>query len=633
MDAQSELKNILGEVLNAIAKGETKEALDLLKEKKELYPSCEDDIIMLSNRQANLGGDSIKGIISPREIYEETNKITSAVIYHLIPKIKVHTGLSAAEEEQKPVGKGDLLSHGYFPNYTNLVPFGHLLEDLFFLGKYDHRFPIHGPNVIRFTKALFDNEKSVPGLYKADAEGHNPWDTFNKQYLLRIKDILIEGEAADTSGDLQEKEDSIRNLLIVSALYHDIGKSIKNPKHPEIGANLIRNYDENERQKLTAFLSFSNSKNVIENRQNRFALLTSIVQHHDKFGVVSTGEGAPPIFSDILYFASNRDNIPAIKKNVTAVMLLNLADIAAVNTANKNKIKNAAEIAKKIKEVRTKISSGNAAREDVQYEKEQIDNLLKICMEEKSCLGISMRKIKNVMQDWNELIDAIVETKGDRLALKEHLLHKEKNPSRTIERILRLVEESVITAEAGELINQDYLSKTTVEATFVSILGTYQFLSFCEKYATVVKLDYGLRFFQSIVCACVRKKIFPLNYAEKHHEAFEKDEENERPTKSADRLTAEEVAELKNMDANDKNRLARKITSLIIKILESVISRYSGVFDLNTHPPRRFGLEMGDLTTNNHVWRSLVEQLCLDEDKESFALSWMIDEVTFWSFD
>jgi hypothetical protein len=627
------LNNILQKALDAIYHGDTKEALRLLRANKRFYPEFDKEIMMLSHRLENVRKDLWLDTQPHKEILQETNKITSAV-YDLIGKIKeAKKDISTPQKEQRIISGADLLKHKYFPSASSLVPFGDLLEDLFFKGKYDHRYPIHGPNVIRFTLALFNNENSdsTPGLYKIGADGKNPWKEFNLKYYHQIKDALVEKE--NPIGDPQENEDSVKNLLLIAALFHDIGKSIKNAKHPEIGANLLRNFDENERLRLIPYLGSAKDKKSMEkNIQNRFALLTSIVQHHDKFGVVSTGEGAPPIFSDILYFTSGKENLHAIKKNVTAVMLLNLADIAAVNTANQGKIKSAAGIADNIKKLREKIGSGDYTSEDVKNEKNETNKLLGICMEESSCLGISHRKLTNVMIDWRDLIKAIDETDGSKLALKKYLLEREKTPSRAIERILRLVEESIITAEAGTLANQEYLSQTTVEGTLLSVLGTYQFLSFCEKYATVVKLDYGLRFFQSVVCACVRKKIYS-DYEQRHEEAFKKDEENNRPTKSADRLTEEEVAELSKLDDYDKNQLAKKITSLIIKVLVAVISRYSSIFDLNTQALRRFGVEMTDLSANNQVWHSLIKQLCLDDDKESFALGWMIDEVTIWSFD
>jgi hypothetical protein len=638
MKVQSSLNNILQKAINAIAEGETKEALRLLRDNIHHFPESGKEIMMLSNRLENVLKISRHGTQQRETIVSESNSITSDT-YDLIYEIQSKKDVAASLGEQVLISGADLLKHEYFPNTARLVPFGDLLEDLFFLGKPDHRFPIHGPNVIRFALALFDNEEvSVPGLFKTDLEGEDPHGEFTK-YHQRIKDILTEKKEKEEAAKAQKKEDSIRNLLQVAALYHDIGKSIKLAKHPEIGANLLRNYKENERQRLISFLGSAGSDGGMETIQNRFDLLTSIVQHHDKFGVVSTGEGAPPIFSDILYFASNEGHILAVKKNVTAVMLLNLADIAAVNTASESRIKKAAEHAAAIKKVRGKITSRDRGDEmeenvedDIEDEERLLSKLITICLEEQSSLGLNVRKIRNVMHDWSDLIDAIEITKGSKIALKEYLLEREKNPSRTIERILRLVEESMITAKARELAHEDYLSRTTVETTLVSILGTYQFLSFCEKYATVVKLDYGLRFFQSVVCACVREKIYPLNYENRHNEAFEEDEESKRP-KAAARLTKDELAELSKLDTYDKNELTKKITSLITKVLAAIISRYSSIFDLNTQSPRRFGFEMTDLSENSQVWRSLIKQLCLDDDKEAFALSWMIDEVTIWSFD
>lgn len=113
------------------------------------------------------------------------------------------------------------------------------------------------------------------------------------------------------------------------ALYHDVGKKFHKDNHPQLGANLMRHGSATDAEKLLGYLIQKGTKQD-DHKYNRFALLVSVVQHHDKFGVVGTGEGGLSIFADIPYFGSDVMHLAGVKKNVTAVMLLNLADAAAV---------------------------------------------------------------------------------------------------------------------------------------------------------------------------------------------------------------------------------------------------------------------------------------------------------------
>ena len=621
MTKSDKLKDILDLAIPAWQNGEWDTALQILKEHSHLYPIFQDKI------------EQIEILISDSHSLPLTTGSDHPVGNRIGDLIK---DIETANPEELT----NIFSLEIFPKHASFVPFGNMLESLFF-GEYDEGYPVHGPNVVRFTKALLD-DNSVPGLYKIEAGDDNPQHIFSDIYYKKIMRRLTEIPDHKQSAIIdQAKKESIKNLLYIAALYHDIGKCIKSPKHPEIGANLIRNFDEKERLKLVIFLGFGENKELIENRQNRFSLLTSIINHHDKFGVVSTGEGGMPIFSNILYFTSSEKDIEPIKKNVTAVMLANLADIAAVITQRKHpQILKAYNKATELREIRTRAATQKISNSDIHLEQNILEELKKICEDEELSLGLSGRKVKKVLQDWEDLIGAIDDAKGDRLKLKIELLNRERNPTRTIERVFRLVEESIITAEAPNLISNDELSKALIESTLINILGNYQFESFCEKLATVVKLDYGLKFFQSIVCASIRKEIYrgsdlridrkEMEYLRKHHQAFLKDNKSDL---EPSRLHAEERNKLNMLSSGTKSALIRRISTITVKVLVAIISRYSGIFDLNIQSGHRFGIQMGDLSKDRQIWRSIVEQLCLQEDKESFALSWMIDEVTIWPFD
>ncbi len=506
--------------------------------------------------------------------------------------------------------KSKLFINEYFPLPGDKIPFGGMLNQIFFEPLGDNQdFPIHGPNVIRFIEALVDAKlENEPGLIKVNEKRTRGIYNYFYPKIMEALEINI-----DSSG-VSEQGDKTTELLKVAALYHDLGKCIRRANHPQIGSNLLRNYSEEETRKLADVLVYEKESLDIPAKYNRFSLIGSIVQHHDKFGVVSTGEGGLPIFSDILYFTSDENTISGIKKNITSVMLTNLADIAAVNTASPEKRNRAIELAKSV---------GHRSGKD---EPDPLDELIEICKEPESSLGVDSRKVSCVLKDWEILIKTISlpAVMGNRVDLKIHLLEIERNPARAIQRILRLLEECSETTGASSLLN--YISPTSVESVLVGTLGAHQFQTFCEQLATVVKLDYGLRFFQAIICACVRKEL-DENYT------FEDENKKGWP---AGKLKEAEIIEFDKLDRENNTRvtrLANKITILFIRVLEELVNRYAGVLDYGSPNPRRFGFQMRDLTGDQKIRDTIIDLLCIKKHKDPIALTWIVDEVTIWSMD
>lgn len=269
------------------------------------------------------------------------------------------------------------LCHGYFPKHQDAIPFGEMLNRLFFDPMGDNiDFPIHGPNSIRLLETLLDhgNFLKAQGIFRKDENGnHNNQGA--EESIGRYYKRIMQSMGNDSSPFDRAKN---KDLLTLAILFHDIGKTIRRANHPPIGANLIRNYDETQRQLLLDSLVYDNEPKESEAKHNRFSLITSIIQHHDKFGVVSTGEGALPLFSDILYFTSDASVIDGIKKNITSVMLTNLADAAAVCTAADAPKIRAGEIVKEITALRKKNGEDPAL----------FAELMEICTDQDSCLGL-----------------------------------------------------------------------------------------------------------------------------------------------------------------------------------------------------------------------------------------------------
>jgi hypothetical protein len=515
----------------------------------------------------------------------------------------------------------EFLTARFFPNSG--IPFGDMLSDVFFDPISDNKdYPIHGPNVVRLTRTLVDCDLDQPGLIKP-ASARGDVKALYLSYFPSIMDCL----EAKLENKSSERRERLRELLMVAALYHDIGKTIRRANHPQIGANLIRNFDERQRKFLVDSLAYPGESPNSDSKDNRFSLISSIIQHHDKYGVVSTGEGALPIFSDILYFSSNPDALAGIRKNVTSVMLMNLADIAAVSVAPEETRDRVRKLANQVAALRsghaeiaaaTTTSTAGTGTGELRSEPEILTEIGEIVQTDACCLGLSADKMANVLADWKILIDSIDdgEVKGNRVALKLRLLHVERNPARTIRRILRLLLEASSVTGAASL--QAYMSPTTVESILVGTLGPHQFQTFCEQFATVCKLDYGLNFFRAIMCACARLALR---------------QDSVESARSWGKLTNDESEALETLSEKDKSVLADQVTILFVRVLSSLVGRYVGVLDHSASHPRRFGFQMRDLTLDGKIRESIVRLLCVEDQKEPIALTWIADEVTVWSMD
>jgi hypothetical protein len=503
-------------------------------------------------------------------------------------------------------GPTSLFVHDFFPSAEG-APFGDYLNRLFFEPRSDNRdFVIHGPNVVRMAKALLNNKLEAESGLLAGTGDERRQTSF--AYYNNFAPIHNALELGDSNRDRHRNTDI---FISTAAMYHDIGKTIRRANHPQIGANLLRNFDQEQSNRLVNALQYQGEDEENLSKHHRFSLICSTTQHHDKFGVVSTGEGALPIFSDILYFTSNEKVLEGIIKNVTSVMLLNLADIAAVvpGTASKDDIDAAQGIARQIREAQ---KGNNHSAQD-----ELLTQLTLIIEKPTCCLGLKPRKVLDVLSDWTVLAESIrdPEVKGNRGRLKRRLLYLEQNPARTILRILRLLVEATETCNAQPLAS--FMSPTSVESVLVGALGSHQFQHFCQQFASAVKLDYALGFFKAIVCACVRKAL-------------------QSPTSdqgSWNSLSSEELRLLEGVGHHEAQHITNHVTALFVKVLQGIITRYTGVLESGGLDARRFGFQMRDLTTDQKIREAIIDLLCLQESKDHVALTWIADEVTIWSMD
>jgi ribosomal protein S17E len=396
-------------------------------------------------------------------------------------------------------------------------------------------------------------------------------------------------------------------ILQIAALYHDIGKKIRSANHPRLGVNILRYSDKSAQLNMIKMLTMGDEE-VSKSNENRFSLVCSIVDHHDKFGVVSTGEGSLAIFSDILYYRSEKNAIDGILKNITSVMLITLADIAAVCIADKNK-----ELKRNTQETVYKILENPSADHSSEY-----TNLKKIWQsnDKNIFMGLTLDKVQNIIEDWKVLTEAAQKVEGSRTKLREYLVRMDQNPYRTIKRIIRLIRECCYTTKSNLLIK--WVTETDIESTLISFFGSHQFLDFCTKFAYIVKMDYGLKFFKGIVCACVRD--------ETNTKSDEKD--------SWQKLNEDEQKELEGLTTNTQQHIVENISTLFIKVISEIIRRYNSMLELKFQSAYRFGLQMRTLTDDKNVRNQILRYLCSKHEKnENVALTWIADEVTFWSMD
>ena len=83
----------------------------------------------------------------------------------------------------------------------------------------------------------------------------------------------------------------------------------------------------------------------------------------------------------------------------------------------------------------------------------------------------------------------------------------------------------------------------------------------------------------------------------------------------------------------EKRKILNDVTKIFIRVISGIISRYDSILELRIENAYRFGLEMRTLTEDDNVREKILEYLCSNKKNEHVALTWIADEVTFWSMD
>ena len=423
------------------------------------------------------------------------------------------------------------------------IPFHKELSELF-RERTDNDMPLHLSSTVKFAK-LLQRENYENILQK---------DSLSCQFT-QLKTKLIA---------VFDDDDDYGNFIQIATLYHDIGKYIEHDNHPQIGLYILRDFNSVEKIKLLDHIT-----------SKYFALLCSVLQHHDKFGVVQTGEASLPIFADIPYYTSNFKTVRAVKKNFSYVCLCNLLDIAAT-------IRN------------------------------------------KKPMGLSLETIEHISNDWDELDKSIDRSSGEREELKAILIDAERRPHRSIERITRLVKSA---AELYPIIN-NAINHTLIDNNVPRALqcGMHEF---AECFAHVAKLDYGLRFFRELV------KGVCINYLTKHSSFNASNYSSNGDKWERDKVMVEDINTFLDQIKSDSQieSICEEIIIKVVKVLERFVLRYRWILKSDDYKSgRRIGFEMSKVLGQEKLTNEIINSL-LDVKKEPAALNWIMDKTPIWSLD
>ncbi len=260
-----------------------------------------------------------------------------------------------------------------------------------------------------------------------------------------------------------------RNFLIqMGAIYHDIGKWIVKERHPVEGFYLLQYLYHEERESLIQLLEGDRLDGKKD--EKAYNMLLNIIRDHDKFGIISTGEGSLAVLIDLLNPA--KKDVEFYKVAFVSLLMINLADIS--------------------------VSAPN---------------------------GLHPIQAKWLVEDVNLILESLEEVDGSRISLLRKLIEADQDEERTIIRLSRFVNACYQNAimvqikknknwkkeNSGVEPNPDYEYKEEdwPEIDFEIILDKvnemmqFGFLApernkFCRNFAHFCKLDYALYFFGEV---------------------------------------------------------------------------------------------------------------------------------------
>jgi hypothetical protein len=331
-----------------------------------------------------------------------------------------------------------------------------------------------------------------------------------------------------------------RAFFRVAALYHDIGKYIIKERHPTVGWYTMEYLNPREKADLGSLLC---------DREDYLQLLLIMIRDHDEFGVLSTGEASYPI----LLRAANSlgNNIDDQKQILSAIMWLNMADIAGTPG-----------------------------------------------------LVITIEDIKKIIQDWKWMLNVLDESYNKNERLGDYMIQEASREDRVEERITRLLLEASrgVKHRDEELrVNSSHNHvRDMVRNAILTVYPTYlPRRDFASQLTHVCKLDYGKRFFTSLV------------------------QYYEGPPESGIIPPLPKWADT-YVETED-------LIYAILAILRRLTSTYSAMIHAESGTGSLIGVEMKDLTPRNAPEKTaqIIELL---HNSHYPGLSWMMSDCLAWYF-
>ncbi len=395
-------------------------------------------------------------------------------------------------------------------------------------------------------------------------------------YVMKFADQLLSGDRSEIVSGGQDTKlalidavqeitcdsylaENDREFFKLAALFHDIGKYIEIDNHPQIGLYLIRDFSGTDAGRLESIIG-----------REYFASLCSVVFHHDKFGVVQTGEASLPIFADVPYYSSNLSTIKGVLKNFVFVCLCNLIDIAGSVTPG---------------------SDGPN-----QLKKETIDRIL---------------------DDWRVLVQSLKTAEGERERLKAGLITYAAKTDQAIQRIKRLLISS--TEHYPDI--QEGFDTAYLEPKIASALSC-SMTEFAGGMARIAKLDYGLRFFRALVTGICEEQLSQSGNTIMSSDPRKIEILNEML--HGNRTNIEKIRDIVTI----------KILKILERfVLRNRSLLWNGNGHLNTlRIGYQMGGVLGKDVNNDTLPQIIIKSL-INIDSEPAALSWIADRCPIWFFD
>jgi hypothetical protein len=325
------------------------------------------------------------------------------------------------------------------------------------------------------------------------------------------------------------------SFLRVAALYHDIGKTISDDHHVSRGVHLMRDVSETERRAVEALFESVSDRRCFWN----------VLRHHDTFGTLCTGESSYPALADMVPWFQSKDvaSSPFYSPlaQMSLLLWLNVADVNAV------------------------LASIPTIR------------------------GISTVEAGRYLSDWKYIKDYFGEEEdqlsvNNRENFKRWAYQRAATAEMTIGRITRLIASSYKRI-VGTISPEKEAHIATLTEEELQALHGPRFERFCTRFARFCKVDYGLRFFYSLMA-----------YAREKYPADEG---------------------------------ISRMVSWTCLILQRIVEEYGHLVDQDDRSAPRIGVDLSKLMQPEITGRAICESM---ETNQSGALWWIIDEVGIWLY-